>query len=169
MSELMKRTWLLMAAGMMSGTVQATDLNISGMVVATPCMIEAGSVNQDVDFGQVRLTEMSAAGNASEWVPFEIQLANCPQGTTSVTATFSGTPAAADATLYANAGTATNAAVQMAQAANKTVVQSDGSSMTVSVDAQRNAIYALAGRLIRFDETSAGSFRSVVQMNFTYQ
>ncbi|WP_260515791.1 fimbrial protein [Serratia fonticola] len=169
MSELMKRTLLLMAAGMMSYTVQATDLNISGVVLAAPCTVETGSVSQDVDFGQVRLSEMSANGNASEWQPFMVKLVSCPQGTTSVTATFSGTPSAADATLYANVGTASNAAVQMVQAANKTVVQSDGSSMTVPVDAQLNATYALAGRLIRFDDTSAGSFRSVVQMNFTYQ
>ena len=84
-------------------------------------------------------------------------------------ATFSGTPATADATLYANTGTAINAAVQVVQDANKTLVQGDGTSMTVSVDALHNATYALAGRLINFNDTTAGSFRSIVQMNFTYQ
>ncbi|TDN64417.1 fimbrial protein [Scandinavium goeteborgense] len=169
MSDLMKKVLLLMVAGMMSSAVQATDLKISGTVVATPCTVDASSVSQDVDFGQVRLSEMRATGNASDWVPFKIKLVNCPQGTTVVTATFSGTPATADATLYANAGTAINAAVQLAQDANRTMVQGDGSSMTVPVDALHNATYALAGRLISFADTSSGSFRSVVQVNFTYQ
>ncbi|MFP2514724.1 fimbrial protein [Buttiauxella agrestis] len=169
MSDLMKKVLLLMVAGMMSSAVQAIDLKISGTVVATPCAVDASSVSQDVGFGQVRLSEMRGTGNASDWVPFKIKLVNCPQGTTAVTATFSGMPATADATLYANAGTATNAAVQMVQDANKTLVQGDGSSMTVPVDALHNATYALAGRLISFDDTSAGSFRSVVQVNFTYQ
>ncbi|CAI1803167.1 putative fimbrial protein SthD [Serratia fonticola] len=168
MSELIKRTLLIFVAGMMSGTVQATDLNITGKVVASPCAVDTTSVSQDVNFGQVRLTEMRAAGNASDWKPFEVKLINCPSATTSVTVTFSGMPAS-DATLYANTGTAPNAAVQVAQEINKSLIQGNGSTMTVPVDAQRSATYALAGRLIVTDDTGAGTFSSVVQMAFTYQ
>ncbi|CAI0802819.1 fimbrial protein [Serratia fonticola] len=169
MSELITRTLLIIVAGIMSSAVQATDLNINGIVVASPCTVDTASVNQDVDFGQVRLNEMRAAGNASDWQSFEVKLVNCPPSTTSATVTFSGTPATADATLYDNAGTAVNAAVQLAQAANKTLVQGNGSSMTVSVDAQHNATYALAGRLMIFSDTGPGTFSSIVQMAFTYQ
>lgn len=169
MSELRKWMLLIIAAGIMSSAVQATDLTINGMVVATPCTVDTASVSQDVDFGQVRLNEMRAAGNASDWQSFEVKLVNCPPSTTSATVTFSGTPAPADATLYTNTGTAVNAAVQLAQAANKTLVQGNGSSMTVAVDAQHNATYALAGRLMIFSDTGPGTFSSVVQMNFTYQ
>ncbi|MEX2952251.1 fimbrial protein [Serratia fonticola] len=169
MSELRKWMLLIIVAGIMSSAVQATDLTINGKVVATPCTVDTASVSQDVDFGQVRLTEMRAAGNTSDWEAFQVKLVNCPQGTTSSTVTFSGTPAATDATLYANAGTAVNAAVQLAQAANTTLVQGDGSSMTVLVDAQHIATYALAGRLMVFGDTGPGTFNSVVQMNFTYQ
>lgn len=169
MNELRKRTLLIIVAGIMSSAVQATDLNINGIVVASPCTVDTASVSQDVDFGQVRLNEMRAAGNASDWQSFEVKLVNCPPSTTSATVTFSGTPATADATLYANAGTAVNAAVQLAQAANKTLVQGNGSSMTVSVDAQHNATYALAGRLMIFSDTGPGTFSSIVQMAFTYQ
>ncbi|MBL5903543.1 fimbrial protein [Serratia fonticola] len=169
MSELRKWMLLTIAAGIMSSAVQATDLTINGMVVATPCTVDTASVSQDVDFGQVRLNEMRVAGNASDWQSFEIKLVNCPQNTTSVTVTFSGIPASNDATLYANAGTAPNATVQLAQDANRTLVQGAGSTMTVPVDEQHNATYALAGRLIVTDDTGAGTFSSVVQMNFTYQ
>lgn len=169
MSELMKRTQLILVAGIMSSAVQATDLTMSGLVKASPCVVDASSVSQDVDFGQVRLSEMRAAGNASEWKPFQVKLINCPTNTTTVTVTFSGTPASTDATLYANAGTAPDAAVQMAQAANKSLVQGTGSTMTVPVDALHNATYALAGRLIVNNDTGPGTFSSVVQMGFTYQ
>jgi minor fimbrial subunit len=169
MNELVKHVLLIIAVGMMSSAVQATDLNISGIVVGTPCSVDTSSVSQDVDFGQVRLNEMRAAGNASDWKAFQVKLVNCPQGITSATVTFSGIPASNDATLYANAGTAPNASVQLAQNANKTLVQGDGSTMTVPVDAQHNATYALAGRLMVFGDTGPGTFSSVVQMNFTYQ
>jgi minor fimbrial subunit len=169
MSELIKRILLIFVAGMMSGAALATDLNITGTVVASPCTVDTSSVSQDVDFGQVRLTVMRVAGNASEWKPFEVKLINCPRATTSVTVTFSGMPDNDDATLYTNAGTAPHAAVQVAQQMNKSLVQGDGSTMTVPVNAQRNATYALAGRLIVNDDTGPGTFSSVVQMSFTYQ
>mgnify|MGYP000030189227 CR=1 FL=1 len=169
MRELRKLTWLLIVAGTMSNAVQATDLSINGMVVATPCTVDTASVSQDVNFGQVRLNEMRAAGNASDWEVFQVRLISCPQSTTSATVTFSGKSATTDATLYDNSGTATNAAVQVAQAGNKTLVQGNGSTMTVPVDAQHNATFALAGRLIVNDSTRPGTFSSVVQLGFTYQ
>jgi minor fimbrial subunit len=169
MSELLKRMWPILVAGMMSGAVQATDLNISGTVVATPCTVDTGSVSQDVDFGQLRGTDLKTAGEASDWIPFEVKLVGCPASTTSATVTFSGERASTDATLYANTGSAVNVAVQMAQAANKAQVQGDGSTMTVAVDGQHNAVYELAGRLISAGDTGPGTFYSVVQMGFTYQ
>lgn len=169
MSGLMKGMWLVMAAGMISSAVQATDLNMTGIVLASPCTVDTGSISQDVDFGQLHNTDLRTAGDASEWKPFEVKLTNCPASTTSVKVTFSGTRDSTNATLYANAGSATNAAVQMAQTANKSLVQGDGSSMTVAVNAQHNAIYALAGRVMSTGGTGPGTFRSVVQMSFTYQ
>lgn len=87
MSELITRTLLIIVAGIMSSAVQATDLNINGIVVASPCTVDTASVSQDVDFGQVRLNEMRAAGNASDWQSFEVKLVNCPPSTTSATVT----------------------------------------------------------------------------------
>ncbi|MOA69857.1 hypothetical protein D3C78_1983000 [compost metagenome] len=54
---------------------------------------------------------------------------------------------------------------------DKTQVQGNGSSMTVTIDSQRNATYALAGRVIRpaTGNVIPGTVSSVVQMNFTYQ
>lgn len=170
MNPLFKSTLLMIIVGLISHAVQATDLNISGTVVASPCTVDTASVSQEVDFGQLRSTDLKEAGTASVWQPFEVKLINCPQSTTTAKVTFSGIPAAEDATLYANTGTASNVAVQMAPNADKSQVLGNTSSMTVNIDAQHNATYALAGRLYSVNgNTGPGTFSGIVQMNFTYQ
>ncbi|WP_411750946.1 fimbrial protein [Serratia sp. (in: enterobacteria)] len=170
MSKIFTRTLLMVVAGMMSVTVQAADLNLTGTVVASPCRVDSGSVSKDIDFGQLQSTDLKEAGTASDWMPFQIKLTGCPQATSKATVTFSGTPATEDATLYANSGTAENVAVQMALEADKATVLGNASSMTVDIDAQHNAVYELAGRLLTVNgNTGPGTFSSIVQMNFTYQ
>lgn len=161
---------LLVAAGMMSSAVQAADLNINGTVVANPCMVDSASVNQDVDFGQLRATDLKEAGSASGWQQFTVKLTHCPVSTSKATVTFTGTPSTDDATLFANSSTAQNVAVQMVQDADRSVVQGNGSKMTANVDAQHSAIYNLAARLYSVQgNVVAGTFTSVVLLNFTYQ
>lgn len=155
---------------LVSGACGATDIAIGGNVVATPCLVDTGSVSQDVNFGQQRKAGLSTAGAFLDWQPFKVKLVSCPASTTNAIVTFMGTPSTDDGTLFANAGTAPRVAVQMAQDSDRSKIQSNGSSMTVAVDAQRNATYALAGRLISpTGNAGPGSVNTVVQMNFTYQ
>ncbi|CNI11569.1 putative mannose-resistant/Proteus-like fimbrial protein [Yersinia aldovae] len=170
MSELFKRTLLVAVVGMICHTTQAADLSVTGHVVASPCNVDSGSVSKDIDFGQLRSTDLKTAGSTSDWQAFQIKLTNCPLSTNKATATFSGTPATENNTLYANTGTAENVAVQMAQDSDKAKVLGNGSSMTVDIDARHNAVYDLTGRLLSVaGNTGPGTFSSVVQMNFTYQ
>lgn len=146
------------------------NVNITGRVIVGPCTVDTSSVNQTVDFGQQHSTHLRTPGSALSWQPFQVKLTNCPAGTTVATMTFNGLPFMDDATLYSNSGTATNVAVQIAQDADKTQIQGNGSGMAVTVDAQHNAIYALAARLITpAGNVGPGTVRSVVQINFTYQ
>ncbi|MGL5389659.1 MAG: fimbrial protein [Serratia sp. (in: enterobacteria)] len=170
MSALMKNILLIIAVGSMSWAVQATNLNIAGNVVASACNVASSTISQDIDFGQLRSTDLKEAGTATDWKPFTVKLSHCPLSTSKVTVTFSGAPSADDAALFANSGTAENVAVQMVQDDNKAVIQGNGSSMTVKVDAQHEANYALAGRIYSVNGNAvAGTFSSVVVMNFTYQ
>lgn len=154
----------------MSHAAQALDLNINGNVVASPCTVDISSVSQDVDFGTVRNTDLKDAGSASDWKSFSVNLNNCPTSTSKAEVTFTGNPAAEDATMYANAGTASNVAVQMAADADKSNILGNGTSMTVNIDAQHQAAYLLAGRLVSINgNTGPGTFNSVVQLDFTYQ
>ncbi|MGO4744699.1 fimbrial protein [Serratia quinivorans] len=173
MSKLITSTLLLVAAGMMSSAVQATDLDINGIIVASACTVDSASVNQNVDFGQMRATDLKVAGSAGDWKSFAVKLTHCPASTSKATVTFTGTPSVDDATLYANssaAAAAQNVAVQMVQDADRSVVQGNGSKMTANVDAQHSAIYNLAARLYSVQGNAvAGTFTSVVLLNFTYQ
>ncbi|HEJ9059135.1 TPA: type 1 fimbrial protein [Serratia fonticola] len=170
MNALIKNTLLIMVASSMSWAVQATNINIAGNVVASACNVDSGSVSQDVDFGQLRSTDLKEAGTATDWKPFTVKLTHCPLSTSKVTATFSGSPSTDGADLFANSGTAKNVAVQVVQDANKALVQGNGSRMTVNVDAQHEAIYALAGRIYSVNgDTVAGTLSCVLVMNFTYQ
>lgn len=171
MSELMKRTLLIIVAGMMSNAVQAANLNISGTVVANPCTVDTGSVSQYVDFQQVHKSQLIDVGSSTDWKSFQVKLTNCPEATEKATVTFSGTPAPeAPLTMFANASTATNVAVQMAPDAVRTQFLGNGSTMVVDIDAQHNAVYNLAGRLVSVNGSAGpGDFSSIVLMNFTYQ
>ncbi|NTY86575.1 type 1 fimbrial protein [Serratia fonticola] len=156
---------------LVSGSCGAVDMTLGGKVIATPCLVDTGSVSQEVDFRQLRATDLKTAGSSSEWQPFEVKLKSCPLSTSKVTVTLSGNVISGDATLFANAGTAANVAVQIAEDANRSnLLPNGGAGMTVNVDAQRNATYALVGRMNSpTGNTGPGTINSVVQMNFTYQ
>lgn len=161
---------LLSSSGIYQTQADPIQVNITGKVKASPCTVDTISVNQTVDFGQVQNNHLQTAGEASDWQPFEVKLINCPTSTTVATVTFTGTPSTEDATLYANAGTASNVAVQMAQDSDKTLIQGNGSTMNANVDAQNFATYNLAARLMTpSGNAGAGTISSVVLMTFTYQ
>ncbi|WBM72471.1 type 1 fimbrial protein [Buttiauxella sp. WJP83] len=178
--EVIKYNLLLRAAvifAFMGGEVMAADIvniNITGRVLAAPCVVDAGSVSQNVDFGQLIATDLRAAGSSSEWKPFKVTLVNCPVSTVAAIATFTGTPFATDATLYSNATSptdASNVAIQVVDDSNRSIVKGNGTSMTTSINpASHQAVFALAGRVISPNgNAGSGRINSVVMMTFTYQ
>ena len=149
--------------------VQATELNITGDVLASACIVESSSANQEIDFEQLRSTDLKEAGSNTDWKPFTIKLVNCPVTTRQATVMFTGNPDRDDPTLYANNGTAKNIAVQLVTEADKTAVKGDKSKLTVPVTAEHSALFSLAGRLYSVKgNASSGTFNSLVQLSFTY-
>ncbi|MHA7848621.1 fimbrial protein [Serratia sp. D1N4] len=150
--------------------VNASNINVSGRVVASPCIIDIGTVNQTVNFGKLQLRDLSGAGNASEWIPITLKLTACPISTSKVIANFSGTASDDDGALYANTGTARNIAIHLADV-TRTQKLGTGSSLTVAVDStSRTATIPLASRLLSVNGMSeGGTIAGAVQVNFTYQ
>lgn len=168
---------LLSALAVLPGTkAQAADVNITGKVIASSCTVSPVlAAGQTVDLGTLGRTRFQFANDAGTWKSFTLNLTNCPAGTSTVKATYTGTPNGTDATLFANtepvATAAPNMAVQMAKDSDHTAVLSTGSTMDVTVDTLTGtATFPLAARLYTpTGGAQAGQVSSSVLVNFTYQ
>ncbi|HCL5074482.1 TPA: type 1 fimbrial protein [Salmonella enterica] len=151
--------------------VQATDINLSGTVVASACTVDIGTKEQTVTFEQARAVDYPNAGDTSEWQDFELTLSACPASTTQVTALFSGDADNDDNTKFANTlGDASGMALQIMTRDHVTGISPAG-ELTVSVDGNsRRAVFPLSARMYTpTGAVTAGEFRTIVQLTFTYQ
>ncbi|EAM8400913.1 type-1 fimbrial protein subunit A [Salmonella enterica] len=100
-------------------TVNGGTVHFKGEVVNAACAVDAGSMDQTVQLGQVRSAKLATAGSTSSAVGFNIQLNDCDTTVASkASVAFTGT--AADATNNtvlalqgSAAGSATNVGVQI--------------------------------------------------------
>lgn len=111
--------------------VNGGTIHFKGEVVTAACAVDAGSVDQTVQMGQVQTSSFSAAGSTSSPVGFNIQLDNCDT-TTYKTASinFLGTQAtdSSGSTLNnvlalqsSSAGSATNVGIQILNSTGEAV------------------------------------------------
>lgn len=146
-----------------------TAVNFSGSVIAAPCTTDS-SMEQLVSFDSLRSTDFSAAGSSGDWKIIDVKLTGCPASTARATLTFSGTVPEDDSSLYATSGTAKNIAIQLVENGNRSVILSNGKSMTMDINSDRTATFSLASRVYSVNGSiTSGDFTSVVLMNLTYQ
>lgn len=156
---------------------QAADVAVEGKVITSSCTVSLPLVSgQQVNLGTLLgRTQFQLPGKTGDWESFNLNLTNCPPGTSKATVTFTGTPDGTNATLFANtepaATAAPNMAVQMALNADRNQVLSNGDSMTVNINTTNNtATFPLAARLYTpLGGVQAGKVSSSVLVNFTYQ
>lgn len=117
----------LMTAGMTQAatTVNGGTVHFKGEVVNAACAVDAGSVDQTVQLGQVKTATLNASGKTSSAVGFNIQLNDCDTSvSTKAAIAFSGV-AVDDQNLTilalenSAAGNATNVGVQVLDKAGK--------------------------------------------------
>lgn len=86
-------------------TVNGGTVHFVGEVVDAACAVDAGSVNQTVQLGQVKASTLAAAGDTSSAVGFNIQLDDCDVSTaTKASIAFAGV----QATSTSSTGTSTS-------------------------------------------------------------
>ena len=158
--------WLLASLCTASGMAQAADVTITvnGKVVAKPCSISTTTAT--VDLGELYTFNLVSPGAVSEWHSVNLELANCPIGTTQVTASFSGT---ADSTgYYKNEGTAGNLQLELQDSGGITL--NSGASKTVAVDSTtQNTRFALQVRALTVNGgVTQGSIQSVINVTYTW-
>lgn len=147
-------------------TLQAADVTITvnGKVVAKPCTVS--TTNATVNLGDLYTFDLMNAGSASVWHDAALSLSNCPEGTSRVTARFSGT---SDATgYYKNGGTAGNIQLELQDDTGTTL--NTGSQKEVRVDeATQSALFPLQVRALTVKGgATQGTIQAVINITYTY-
>ncbi|HAT1622032.1 TPA: type 1 fimbrial protein [Raoultella planticola] len=150
-------------------SAENVDIKVTGRIIASPCIFNGGNSNMNIDLGNIQATNLFTPGSSTEPVPFNLSFTNCPQGTQSVTTSFTGTPdPEAGVNYYQNNGTATRVAVAMSDASTDLLMGS-GSSLSQNIAADRTAtipmramVTSVAGR------PTPGTIRAVVVLTMQY-
>lgn len=136
---------------------------ISATVTAGPCTVDTSSSTQD--FGDVFAGDITGKG---EYKNFSLTLSNCPAGTSSVTATFSGTAdATAPSWYYKNSGSATGIGIELASNGGG-VGLGNGKTMTAAVDNSRKATFNLSARINKEGTPMPGTILATVTVTYSY-
>ena len=145
------------------------NLDVTGNIVASPCIFNGGNAQLDINLGNIQATNMVTPGSSSDPVTFNLQFTQCPTGTRSVTVSFTGNPdPVAGADYYMNSGSATNVAVAMREAGTGTL-KGTGSSMTQNIAADRTASMPMQASVISQNGgATPGSISAVVVMTMQY-
>lgn len=146
--------------------IQAADVNITinGKVVAKPCTVSTSTTT--VDLGDLYTFNLVSAGATSAWHNITLDLANCPVGTSSVTAAFGG---ATDSTgYYKNQGTAENIQLELQDTGGTTL--NNGSTKTIQVDdSTLSASFPLRVRALTVSgNVTQGSIQAMINVIYTY-
>jgi len=159
---------LLLACGL----VHATDvtLNIEGNIYDTTCQVDSASQNMVVNLGQAISGDFKSVGDTGPWVNFDLKLSNCPPTLSVATVTVDGQRDALHPFKFANTGTATGMALELADRTD-TIILGPQASFNAVIDASTHtADFPLAARYYTTSmPVTAGTFSSVVQATFTYQ
>ncbi|MBD1403494.1 type 1 fimbrial protein [Leclercia adecarboxylata] len=164
-----------LSAVLFAGNIYAADsvsINVTGKVIASPCKtLNGGSDALNVDLGQsILANSLEAAGTGSAMTAFDLPVTGCPASTTNVKVTFTGTPDATDATMWANNATkpATNTAVELSQQTTGTIL-SNNSSLTGAVEGG-NTTFKLQARVYsKAGAVMPGDVSSAIVASFEYQ
>lgn len=162
---------LLTAALGMSHTALAdTQLNITGTIKASPCNVVNDTGNGiSVNLGDnIQAATLGQANTFTEWKPFKLILEDCPTTTTSVTATFSGTPSDESADLYKNTGEARNVQIDLQDATGGTGL-GNGKSLKQSIVNNATTYNLQARAYSTAGSATPGSIVGTVMVAFTYE
>lgn len=146
-----------------------STINITGNVIASPCVVDNSSSIISVDLGKIQATTLSTAGKFSEWKPFDIVLTNCPASTSQVNVAFSGTQDSTDSTRYKNLGTATNLTIELVGAVSGINLGDGQTTYTMVSNTSMGAKFSLKTRAYSKGDVMPGSINATVVASFTYK
>lgn len=162
----------LICGGLFStaGEANSVNIDITGTVVASPCVVNGGNESLDVKLGDnIQADSLSANGSSTDWKEFTLTLTGCPVSTSSFSVAFSGT-ADADTTKYLNTGSATNLALELTTEDGAMTLSNGTSLENVAIPSNTHAYdLQLRTRAVSKGDVAPGTIVGQVQATFTYQ
>lgn len=167
----------LMTAGLAHAattTVNGGNVHFKGEVVNAACAINAGSVDQTVQLGQVKISTLSEAGKISSAVGFNIQLNDCDTTVANTAAiAFSGDSVADNPNALAlestSAGGATNVGVQVLDSAGQAMAFDGATFSTATTLAVGTNILPFQARYIATGAATPGTANANANFKIQYQ
>lgn len=155
---------LLLVTTDTQATTKTATLQVSGSVTARPCTIALPQMT--VGLGDIYTSTLPVPGATTPWVPFTLNLTNCPEGTNNVVATLNGSTD--NNGNFSNQGSASNMAVQLQTTAGQQLTT--GSTLSAGVDQNQNVAFILQARAITPNgNPTAGTLQSVINVTYTWQ
>lgn len=159
----------LLSCSLFSTTSFATNIDITGTVVASPCTVNGGQESLEVKLGDnIQADSLATAGSATEWKDFTLELSNCPASTSSFSVTFSGT-ADDDANFYKNTGNATNLKLELTNQTGDTKYNNGAFLKNITIPSTHAYSLPLRTRAVSKGNVMPGTIEGQVQATFTWQ
>ena len=153
----------------LSYSADTVNINVTGNIVALPCIVNGGASSLNVDLGNIQATALAAPDSSSTAVPFTLTVTNCPTGTSTVRADIGGSASHDAPNLYENSGTAGNVYVVLYNGVTGDSL-GPGSTVLLPVQSDRTASMALkAGAYSLYGNTTPGTINSVIIVTMSYQ
>ncbi|MCZ4060517.1 type 1 fimbrial protein [Pantoea sp. LMR881] len=147
------------------------NINVSGRITASPCVVSEERVS--VDLGQtLQASSLASSGAGSAMVPFQLRLINCPAGTTSVTARFSGQADPQSPQRWKNIARspASNTAVEITERSSNTLVSNGSTLISFIASGSNSTQFNLQARAYSaLGSATPGDISSVITATFEYQ
>lgn len=161
---------LMACAGLYSVTSQAVTIDITGQVIASPCVVNGNNESLAVNLGNnIQADSLSASGSATTWTDVTLKLTNCPASTTSFSVAFAGT-ADTDADYYKNTGTATNLKLELTDSNSNSAYKNGAKLENVAIPSTSHAYdLVMRARAVSKGSVMPGTIIGQVQATFTYQ
>lgn len=155
---------LLVSFAPVASVTKSALIIVNGSVKARPCTVSQSQVT--VNLGDIYTSNLSGVGAVTPWVPFTLNLTQCPAGTNGVTAVFSG--ATDSKGNFSNQGTANDMAVQLQTQSGQQLTS--GSSLQAGVDQTQSATFSMQARAVTLGgDPTAGTLQSAINITYTWQ
>ncbi|WP_329906822.1 fimbrial protein [Serratia quinivorans] len=161
--------WILCSGLGANGLAQAdaVTLNITGNVIAAPCVID-GAGSLDIKLDDIVVSKLQKAGDTSPFKSFDLKLKDCPAATTKVTATYTGTAATLSPNSFINSGTATQLVLYVVDNDSKGISPNTTRQATVN-STSKTAVFSQKVQIYSKGSATAGTVIGNIVVSFTYQ